>query len=425
MAKIVGVASGSIADQLGIKIDDELIAFNGTPIDDVLDYCYYDSMESFVMTVKTADEEVDFEIEKDDHELIGIDLDESMDLNPIRCKNKCSFCFVDQLPEGMRETLYVKDDDYRLSFVSGNFITLSNVCDREIERIIRLKLSPLYISVHATDPVVKTRLVANPEAGKTYEKIKHLVSNGIKVNTQIVMCPDENDGKVLERTLTDLAKLMPMVISCAVVPVGLTKHREGLYGLKEVDQNKAIESINIVEEINKKYGKLAWCSDEFYIRAGLQLPSYNDYGDFDQIENGVGLVRMFECDLNEGLDNAKRSKKIKSVSLVTGVSFAPFLSSYLTLLKDKFSGLDVDVKTVINDFFGESITVAGLITAGDIISQYKGKLKKNVILPATMLREFTTTFLDGVSIEELEGELGVKVHVAQNGEHLVRIIAGI
>ena len=243
MAKIVGVASGSIAEQLGIKIDDELLAFNGTPIDDVLDYCYYDSMDSFVMTVKIDDEIVDFEIEKDDHELIGLDLDESMDLTPIRCKNKCSFCFVDQLPKGMRDTLYVKDDDYRLSFVSGNFITLSNVCEVQLERIIRLKLSPIYISVHATNPVVKTRLVANPEAGKTFEKIKYLVANGIKVNTQIVMCPDENDGKVLERTLSDLAQLMPMVMTCAVVPVGLTKHREGLYHLQEVDRAKAIESI--------------------------------------------------------------------------------------------------------------------------------------------------------------------------------------
>ncbi len=425
MAKIVGVASGSIAEQLGIKIDDELLAFNGTPIDDVLDYCYYDSMDSFVMTVKIDDEIVDFEIEKDDHELIGLDLDESMDLTPIRCKNKCSFCFVDQLPKGMRDTLYVKDDDYRLSFVSGNFITLSNVCEVQLERIIRLKLSPLYISVHATNPVVKTRLVANPEAGKTFEKIKYLVANGIKVNTQIVMCPDENDGKVLERTLSDLAQLMPMVMTCAVVPVGLTKHREGLYHLQEVDRAKAIESIAIIDDINKKFGQFAWASDEFYIRAGLNLPSYNEYGDFDQIENGVGLIRMFECDLNEGLDNARSSKKKKSVSLVTGVSFAPFLESYLSLLTDKFSRLDIDVNAVTNDFFGESITVAGLITAGDIISQYKGKLKKNVILPATMLREFTTTFLDGMSIKELEKELGVIVHVAQSGEHLVRIIASI
>ena len=425
MAKIVGVDEGSVSDQLGIKIGDELISFNDVIVEDILDYCYFDSIDEFVMTVKSGDELIDFEIEKNDYEQLGLELDESMDLNPLRCKNKCAFCFVDQLPKGMRETLYIKDDDYRLSFASGNFITLSNVCDHEMERIIRLNLSPLYVSVHATDPTIKTRLVANAEAGKTYEKIKYLVANGIKINAQIVMCPDENDGKVLEQTLCDLARLMPMVMTCAVVPLGITKHREGLYKLKEVDKAKAIESIAIVDAINSKYGQFAWCTDEFYVKAGAVLPLYEEYGDFDQIENGVGLIRMFENDLSEGLDNEEISHDKKSISLVTGVAFAPYLVSYIDLLTSKFKGLDVDVKTVINDFFGESIDVAGLITAGDIIKQYKGKLNQNVILPATMLREFTTTFLDGVSIEELENELGVKVHVAQNGEHLIRIIASI
>lgn len=425
MAKIVGVDKGSIAEQLGIKIGDELIAFNDILIEDVLDYCYYDSVDEFVMTIKSGDELIDFEIEKNDYEQLGLELDESMDLNPLRCKNKCAFCFVDQLPEGMRETLYIKDDDYRLSFVSGNYITLSNVCDHEIERIVRLNLSPLYVSVHATNPEIKTRLVANPAAGNTYEKIKYLAANGIKINAQIVMCPDENDGKVLEQTLCDLAELMPMVMTCAVVPVGLTKHRDGLYKLKEVDKAKAIESIGIVDAINGKYGQFAWCTDEFYIKAESLLPLYEQYGDFDQIENGVGLIRMFESDLSEGLDNEEVSHDKKSISLVTGVSFAPYLVSYIDLLTGKFKGLDINVKAVINDFFGESINVAGLITAGDIIKQYKGKLKQNVILPATMLREFTTTFLDGMSIEELESELSVKVHVAQNGEHLIRIIASI
>ncbi len=425
MAKILTVAKGSIAEGLGIKINDELIAFDGTPIVDVLDYCYYDGSSEFVMTVKMGGVIVDINVVKEDYDTIGIELDESMDLTPISCKNKCKFCFVDQLPKGMRDTLYVKDDDYRLSFVSGNFITLSNVCDSEIERIIRLKLSPLYVSVHATDARIKTALVANPEGGKTFEKIKHLTSHGIKINTQIVMAPDENDGEILKKTLTDLASLMPMVMTCAVVPVGLTKHREGLYQLKAVDKAKACESIKIVEQINEQFGQFAWCSDEFYIKGDVNLPKYSEYGDFDQIENGVGMIRMFEYDLQVGLDNQKPSRKKKSVSLITGVSFEPLLSKYISLITDKYSRLDIDVNAVKNDFFGESITVAGLITAGDIIKQYKGKLKTNIILPSTMLREFTTTFLDGVSIKELELALGAKVHVAQSGEHLIKIIASI
>lgn len=423
MAKIIGVKKNSVSSQLGIKSGDCLLAFDGYPIKDILDYHYYDEMEEFVMTVKCDDEIIDFEIEKDFDESLGLDLDESMELSPIRCKNKCKFCFVDQLPKGMRETLYVKDDDYRLSFVSGNYITLTNVFEEELERIIRLHLSPLYVSVHATDNNIKNQLVTNPEGAKTFEKIKFLVEHNIEINTQIVLCPNENDGDVLRKSLEDMASLRPKLKSVAVVPVGLTKHREGLYPLTLVDEKKALETIEIIREINKKYGVFVYPSDEFYIKAKLPLPEYEEYGDFEQIENGVGLVRTFENDLKLALDGVRQTKSRAKVSLITGESFGDFLSEYCKLLEEKFIGLQCDVIKIKNDFFGHSITVAGLITAGDIINQCKGTLHKNVVIPNSMLREFTTTFLDGMSVKELEKELKVKIHICTGGDNLVEIIS--
>lgn len=425
MAKIVGVEKGSIAAELGIKVGDSLLAFDGIAITDILDYHYYDGMEEFVMTIKSGDEIVDFEIEKNYDECLGLELDESAQLAPIRCKNKCKFCFVDQLPKGMRDTLYVKDDDYRLSFVSGNYITLTNVFEEQLKRIVRLHLSPLYVSVHATDSNIKNQLVTNPEGAKTFDKIKFLVANGIEVNTQVVMCPNENDGEVLKHTLEDLASLRPMLRSCAVVPVGLTAHREGLYPLTAVDEEKAKQTIDLIDKINAKYGAFAYASDEFYIKAKLPLPKYEEYGDFEQIENGVGLVRSFEFDLQTALSDLRKNKSKAKVSLITGESFATFLIGFCGEIKSKLKGLECEVVKVKNDFFGHSITVAGLITAGDIIKQCKGRLHKDVIIPSTMLREFTTTFLDGISVKELESELGVKIHICTGGDHLVEIISNL
>ena len=308
MAKIIGVDKGSISYRLGIKSGDILLSFDGNPVKDILDYHYYDGMEEFVMTISRGEQITDYEIEKDYDESLGLELDESMELTPIRCKNKCKFCFVDQLPKGMRESLYVKDDDYRLSFVSGNYITLTNVFKEELERIVRLHLSPLYVSVHTTDNNIKNQLVTNPEGSKTFEKLKFLTDNGIQVNTQIVMCPNENDGEVLLHTLEDLQSLRPMLKSVAVVPVGLTKHREGLYPLIPVDKEKARQTITLANDINKKYGIFAYPSDEFYIKAELPLPNYEDYGDFEQIENGVGLVRMFEYEVDCALNEVKKNK---------------------------------------------------------------------------------------------------------------------
>ena len=425
MAKIVAVDEYGIASSLGIKAGDELLSFNERPIVDVLDVLYYEGLDSFSMTIKSSDGITTYDIEKDYDEFLGIELEESCQLNPKRCKNKCKFCFVDQMPKGMRETLYVKDDDYRLSFISGNFITLTNCGESELKRIVDLKLSPIYVSVHATDPEVKKHLVANPEGAKTYEKLKYLTSNGIKINAQVVMCPNENDAKVLEKTLLDLNELRPMIISVAVVPVGLTKYREGLYPITPVSKEKARETIALCDSINTKYGTFIYPSDEFYVKADMELPSYDSYGDFDQIENGVGLIRLFEYELNIGISSLKKSKKRVECTFVTGVSFAPYLEKYVGKIREYYPQAKFEVVPIINHFFGESITVAGLITARDIISQLKGKVYKNMVIPSTMLREFTTTFLDGMSVEELEQELDTHIFVSRSGEHLVEIIENL
>lgn len=424
MAKILKVNKNGVAFELGIKAGDELIAFNDQPLIDLLDYLYYDGQEQFSMTILKKGVEYDFDIEKYDYEEIGLELDDSLEIEPIACKNKCKFCFVDQMPKGMRETLYVKDDDYRLSFISGNFITLTNCLKKEMERIIELQLSPLYISVHATDPDVKTNLVANPEARKTLQKLQYLTENNIVIHAQIVFCPNQNDGETFLKTLRDLKALRPNLASVAVVPVGLTKYRDKLFELTPVDEACALNTIDIIEKFNDECGgDFAYASDEFYIKAGKEVPNFSYYGNFCQIENGVGLVATFKNEVDEALKSCKKNDKVVRFSLLTGVSFKETLKEESEKIKRKFKNAYLDVCAVVNNFFGSSITVAGLITAQDIIAQYKNKLEKDVIIPSAMLREFTDTFLDGVKVSELESELDVRIHISCGGDGLVSIIA--
>ncbi len=428
MAKIVGVDKGSIADEIHLKAGDEVIAFDGYPVEDILDYIFYDAKENFTMTVISDGDESTVEIDKDPDESLGITFGCDMELDPKRCKNKCMFCFVDQLPKGMRDTLYVKDDDYRCSFALGNYVTLTNVTDKDLERIVRLGLSPLYVSVHSYDKEVKRELISNPEGAKLFDKIDYLVKNGIKLHTQIVMCKGINDGEVLTETLSMLEKYYPSVESVAIVPVGLTKHREGLKPLSPIDKKKAEETISAVEKFNEKYvanGGFAFCSDEFYIKAGRELPKTEYYGDFSQIENGVGLVRQFIDDIDYALEEAEPLYSKKTVYSVTGQSFKDILRRESKKFTTKFPNLDFQVMDIVNEFFGESITVAGLITGGDIVKQLRGKVSGDMIVPSTMLREFTDTFLDGVKVADIERELGVKIHISHGGEDVVRIISEV
>ena len=328
----------------------------------------------------------------------------------------------DQLPKGMRETLYVKDDDYRLSFVSGNYVTLSNIGQKELDRIVKLHLSPLYISVHAYDKDVKTKLVANPESAKVFEKMTYLARRGILMHTQIVLCKDFNDGDILRQTLDELYKLSPMVQTVAIIPVGLTCHRQGLYPVKTFDKDSSGQVIDMVEKFNAEAGgNFCWCSDEFYIKAERHLPSYVEYGDFCQIENGVGLCAEFVNSFDEALSQVNGSDKLLEIAVITGQSFKGILAQCVSRLKDKYPNVTVRICDIYNDFFGRTITVSGLITPTDIINQVKD-MPKYTIIPSTMLREFTDTFLDGYTVPRLEEELKSAIKVSQGGESFVKLI---
>lgn len=422
MAKIVGFSSDSIvADKL--IIGDDIIAIDGYELVDILDIHFAEARTRSVFTVMREGEKSEVVIEKGEYEPFGIDFGDSLEINPIRCKNKCKFCFVDQLPCGMRDTLYVKDDDYRLSFVSGNYVTLTNCGDCEIDRIIRLRLSPIYVSVHATDGDIKTLLIANKEGAKTFEKVRKLTSNGIDIHAQIVVCPEINDGAVLEKSIRDLHSLGDRLRSVACVPVGLTKYREKLYSLRVFTRDEARLAISQIEKLNKEFGgNFVFASDEFYIIADEELPKYEYYGDFEQIENGVGLVREFECEFGSALELAKGSKKHLGLTMITGVGFAPILENVLPLIKAKYPNYAVNIMPVVNEFFGRDITVSGLLTAGDIIKQCKGQVAENVTIPSNMLREFTDCLLDGMTVRDLEAELNATIHVSDGGDGLVTIL---
>lgn len=423
MAKITAVQKGGIGEEIGLEAGDELLGFNGEEIVDVLDYAYYDSQEEFVLNLRTRQgENIDIEIEKNEDETLGLELDESVQLEPMRCKNKCLFCFVDQLPKGMRETLYVKDDDYRLSFVSGNYVTFSNIGQKELDRIVKLHLSPLYISVHAYDKAVKTKLVSNPESAKVFEKMEFLAKHGIIMHTQIVLCKGINDGEVLLETLRELRKLSPNVQTVAVIPVGLTGHRQKLYPLDSFDEASSRDVIAMVENFNKSVGgNFCWCSDEFYIKAELPLPGFEEYGDFDQIENGVGLCAEFIDEFDHALEEVEGSDAAIEVASVTGQSFKDILRSQTDKLKAKFPNVRIRICDIYNDFFGRSITVSGLITAGDVIKQVKD-MPEHTIIPSNMLREFTDTFLDGMTVPQLEEAIKSKILISHGGESFVKLI---
>ena len=363
-------------------------------------------------------------IEKETDEPLGIEMSQSDYIIP--CKNDCLFCFVRQLPKGMRKTLYVKDDDYRMSFAMGSYVTLSNLTQEDLERIKRLSLSPLYISVHCFTPELKKKICKNPNSAKLFDYLHELADAHITMHTQIVMMEGINDGDELMLTISELAKLYPYVKTVAVVPVGLTKHREGLTPLSPISKENARRTVSMVEEFNakmlEKHGEpFAFCSDEMYLIGELPLPPYESYGEFEQIENGVGLVAdFFDCAeyaLKEG------SVPHGAFSAITGVSFAPLLEKYCRELEGKYD-VKIDVCPVRNDFFGETVTVSGLVTGGDIIKQYRGKLRKDIIIPKTMLREFSGVFLDEVTILELEKALDVRVHVAEGGDGFIRILGG-
>lgn len=418
MLKIEQVEPGSLGAELGLKRGDSILKFEGYPAKDLLDYLYYNEQEVFTMTVQTQEGEVvDFEVEKEVEEDLGLTFSEG-ELTPLTCRNKCIFCFVDQLPKNLRPTLYVKDDDYRLSFISGNYVTLTNLSREDEERIVRYHISPLYLSVHAWDPELRCRMLSNRFAGRMGEQIKRFAEHGILMHAQIVLCPDWNDGQVLEDTLEQLYRFYPQVATVAVVPVGLTGHREGLLSLRGVDSAKAKEVLTQCEAFNLSHPAerepFALCSDEFYCLAGQEPPSAAWYGPMSQIENGVGLLSLFEQEFTEALEEYRGRRSERHIAVPTGVSAYPFMKKWVSRLTEAVPGLKIDLFPVVNRFFGPSVTVTGLLTGRDVAEQCISQAPVMAI-PDCMLREFQEVFLDDMSVQELEKKLDKRILVHGGG----------
>jgi len=427
MLEILSVLRKSPFGRAGIKKGEFIVAFDGHPYQDQLDIAYYSSLSSFDVTVKNVKgKERTVRIEKDEDEDFGIDYPpQEFDIRV--CKNRCMFCFVEQCKKGMRPSLYVKDDDYRLSFTCGSYVTMSNIKEEDLERIERMKLSPLYISVHCYDKAVKTKLCANPKSAEVFDIMRRLSRSGIQFHTQIVMIEGVNSDEYLIETIEELYKLYPSVLTVAVVPVGLTGHREGLAPLKPVSKECAIRTVDFCENFAKKSlsengTRFVWCSDEMYVIAEREIPTAEYYESFVQIENGVGGVAEFLQDARDELQYVTRLKG--GYTCVTGVAFAPILTKLTQELKEKY-GIDLEVRPVVNKWFGETVTVAGLITATDIIAELKNNRKyKDLIIPSTMLKEFEDVFLDGISLEDLKKELDAEVYISFGGESFIKILEG-
>ncbi len=401
-----------LAKKLGFKVGDDVITLGGYPMQDILDYLYYDNENHFDAQIVRDGKTKTIKVHKKDGQGLGLEF--NLEMKPKVCRNKCIFCFVDQLPKGLRDTLYIKDDDYRFSFISGSYVTMTNVSEEDIERIIRLKLSPLYISVHAYDDQIRTKMLRNPNSVKLIPYMKRLGENGIKMHTQLVIVPTINDGEVLEQSIRGLSTIKG-VETIAVVPVGLTGHRCGLDNLPCVDCENAVKTIKLVEKLHCDLNGICWCADEYYVKAGLNVKPYEYYADFEQIENGVGLLADFKDNFEYSLATAQKKNINKRILFVTGVSFKPLLEKIIVNAEEKL-GITAKVVGIENNFFGKSVTVAGLVTAGDIIEQIKGETYDAVCLPDNMLREFSDVFLDNVSLKQLEENIGAPVIVlSHNG----------
>lgn len=408
------------AKRKGLKIGDEIVKIGGYPCVDILDTLYFDNEKKFDIVVYRDGKIKNIKIRKKETKPLGIELEE---METIRCKNKCVFCFVDQLPKGLRDTLYVKDDDYRLSFISGCYVTMTNVGEEEIERILRLKLSPMYISVHAFNDDKRVALVKNPNTRNLINTMRKLGANGIKMHTQLVIVPEMNDGATLIESIEGLHGVEG-VESVAVVPVGLTGHRDNLTKIRPVSKDEAVETIEHVEWLNNQYGgDFCWCSDEYYLIAEKPIPQDKFYGDFNQIENGVGLIADFISNLDYSLGEMEDCTLSGKATLITGKSFAPVLEVEKKKIETKL-GLNLDVLGVSNAFFGTSVTVAGLVVGKDIVAQAEGKDTDVYLVPDNMLREFTTTFLDDTTVKDIETQLGKPVIIVQhNGSDLAEKLA--
>ena len=436
MVKICGIEQGSIAQKAGIMPQDILVSVNGNDINDVLDYRFYITEKKLDVAVLRGESTLNFTIKKPQYDDLGLEFETYLMDEKHSCKNKCIFCFIDQNPGGMREMCYFKDDDSRMSFFYGNYVTLTNMKEQEIDRLIKMRISPINISVHTTNPDLRCKMLNNRFAGDCLKYMEKLRDGGIAMNCQIVLCKGVNDGKELERTIDDLSKLFPAVESVAVVPAGLTKFRDNLYPLEDFSAHEASEVIALVDrkrcELEQKTGhRLVQCADEWYIKAGLEIPSEQYYDGYPQLDNGVGLIRSQNneaCDrIDELLEDGFKLEKPRSISIVTGKAAYNFISSLALKLERTFCGLTVKVYMTENDFFGHSVTVAGLLTGIDVYNRLKDELLyEQLLIPSVMLRHEGDLFLDNMSIDELSQKLNIKITpVSCDGYEFVDAVLGI
>ena len=424
--RITAVSRRSLAKELGLEKGDEILAFNGFACESELDLEFYSSLPKFTMTIKDcrSGEIREVEVEKQENEPLGVSIEKSEKSDKIRtCHNRCVFCFVDQMPKGMRESLYVKDDDYEMSFTCGNFVTLTNVSDEELDRIIRLHLSPLYISIHTMNPALRVELVRNRFAGKIVDQVKKLAENGIEMHCQAVVVPSKNDGEELAYTARELFKYYPTVRDLACVPTGLTKYRDGLTEIPDVDKEYCEKMLDLVDSLNKEFGvNFLLPADEYFIRAEREVKSESFYGDFEQIENGVGMTRAFLDEAEEVLavTSQKKLKKPKKVLLISGVSARKINEELAEKVMRKVEGLTVEVLAIENEFFGKTVTCTGLLTGIDISNALLKYFERNekpdeIILPSNTLKEFEDVFLCGMTLKELKKRVGCKITVNRAG----------
>lgn len=441
------IIPGSIAEELDVEVGDILLAINGRPVVDIMDYLFFMSDDSMLLSIQKKNKEIwDLEIEKEYDEDLGLEFE-----NPIldlakSCRNKCVFCFIDQLPPGMRETLYFKDDDSRLAFLQGNFVTLTNVSDEDLARMVEYRISPVNVSIHTTNPELRQTMLCNKFAGKILERVDYLTQNGIEVNGQIVLCRGLNDGIELDRTISDLSSMKKRIRSLAVVPFGKTKYREGLYPVESFNRELAratVEQVHLWQEkCLKEFGtRFVFLSDEFYLTAGVSLPAYNTYEGFIQIENGVGLIRRFEDEINKGIRSEKRRlKKLTTEQLkkerhqkqgiiVTGTAAGSLMTSVAAKMNRCFNGKPLVVKSVENVFFGDSVTVSGLLTGGDLVNrlkmEYPDGLDKEAVLlcPESMFKSGEELFLDDMTLEDLRQAMGCQaLKVPVEGKSFVKLV---
>ncbi|MBQ8141157.1 MAG: DUF512 domain-containing protein [Clostridia bacterium] len=436
MVKITSVCRHGRAEKAGIEPDDILISINGREINDVLDYRFYLAERDISVRVARNGKELDFQIKKKEYDDIGLDFETPLMDKKHSCENKCVFCFIDQLPRGLRDSLYFKDDDSRLSFLHGNYITLTNLHDRDIERIIEMHISPVNVSVHTTNPELRVRMMHNKRAGEVLKYLDRLAEAGIKLCCQIVLCKGLNDGDELDRTMRELEGLYPAMQSTSIVPAGLTKFRDKLYPLQSFSGD---ECARIIEQVNavgdrcfEKYGtRLFYPADELYIKAGKPLPDDSFYEEYAQIENGVGMLTELETEFSAELEYLSeytdRFISGREVSIATGYAAYEHISALCSLLRSKVEGLKINVYAIKNNFFGEEITVAGLLTGTDMEEQLKGKaLGDALLIPSATLRAEGDLFLDGGTPETLSDALGVEVIAVDNrGDELIRAILGV